>query len=74
MTARPSSDAPLKQDPYFLDTDECPDWKNIFGNFQPLNLEIGFAKLTKKFAESGGIKKMKDQKKTPHKVLDMVVF
>jgi len=42
MTARPSSAKFSEQNPYFLDTEELPHWKNLFGNCQPLKLEIGF--------------------------------
>ena len=29
-------------DPFFLDIDERPDWHTLFGNINPLSLEIGF--------------------------------
>ncbi len=31
-----------EEDPFFLDIDKWPDWKALFGNNQPLKLEIGF--------------------------------
>ena len=42
LTARPSSAAFIVEDPYFLDVEEHPDWKNQFGNSHPVKLEIGF--------------------------------
>ena len=31
-----------EHDPFFLDIDERPDWQTLFGNLNPLKLEIGF--------------------------------
>ena len=31
-----------EHDPFFLDVDERPDWQTLFGNLNPLKLEIGF--------------------------------
>ena len=31
-----------EHDPFFLDLDERPDWQTLFGNSNPLKLEIGF--------------------------------
>ena len=31
-----------EHDPFFLDVDERPDWPTLFGNSNPLKLEIGF--------------------------------
>jgi len=31
-----------EHDPFFLDVDERPDWHILFGNLNPLKLEIGF--------------------------------
>ncbi|MBT5470147.1 MAG: methyltransferase domain-containing protein, partial [Nitrospina sp.] len=42
LTARPSSATFVVEDPYFLDIEEHPDWKNQFGNSHPIKLEIGF--------------------------------
>jgi len=42
MTARPSFAKFVVEDPCFLDVEEGPDWKNLFGNSQPIKLEIGF--------------------------------
>ncbi|SVC19607.1 uncharacterized protein METZ01_LOCUS272461, partial [marine metagenome] len=42
MTARPSSAKFSEQNPYFIDTDERPNWQNLFGNCQPIKLEVGF--------------------------------
>ena len=42
LTAKPSSDKIEEKDPYVLDIDEHPDWTKLFGNVQPINLEIGF--------------------------------
>jgi tRNA (guanine-N7-)-methyltransferase len=32
----------VEENPYYLDTDEKPDWQSQFGNSNPLKLEIGF--------------------------------
>ena len=32
----------LEEDPYFLDIDKRPDWQSLFGNTNPIKLEIGF--------------------------------
>lgn len=42
MTARPSSTKFVVEDFYFLDVDERQDWQSLFGNIQPIKLEIGF--------------------------------
>ena len=42
LTARPSSASFSTEDPCFIDTTERPDWQNLFGNNQPIKLEIGF--------------------------------
>ena len=42
MTARASLQKFSIKDPCFLDIETQPDWKNIFKNSNPLNLEIGF--------------------------------
>ena len=31
-----------EEDPYFLDIDKRPDWQSLFGNTNPIKLEIGF--------------------------------
>ena len=42
MSARASLQKFSIKDPCFLDIETQPDWKNIFKNSNPLNLEIGF--------------------------------
>jgi tRNA (guanine-N7-)-methyltransferase len=42
MTARASLQKFSIKDPFFLDIETQPDWKKIFKNSNPLNLEIGF--------------------------------
>jgi tRNA (guanine-N7-)-methyltransferase len=42
MTARASLEKFSVQDPYFLDIEAYPDWENVFENYNPLKLEIGF--------------------------------
>ena len=32
----------VEEDPYFLDIDKRPDWQSLFGNTNPIKLEIGF--------------------------------
>jgi len=32
----------VEEDPYFLDVDKRPDWQCLFGNTNPIKLEIGF--------------------------------
>ena len=32
----------VEEDPYFLDIDKRPDWQSLFGNINPIKLEIGF--------------------------------
>ena len=32
----------VEEDPYFLDVDKRPDWQSLFGNTNPIKLEIGF--------------------------------
>ena len=42
LTARPSSAKFTEDDPCFIAAEERPDWQSLFGNRQPLKLEIGF--------------------------------
>ena len=42
MTARPSSSKLSEKNPYLIDINGRPDWQNLFGNCQPIKLEIGF--------------------------------
>ncbi len=42
LTARPSSAKFSTKDPCFIDIAEHPDWQCLFGNSQPIKLEIGF--------------------------------
>jgi tRNA (guanine-N7-)-methyltransferase len=42
LTARPTSSKIDVKDPFFVDVEEHPEWASIFGNNQPIKLEIGF--------------------------------
>ncbi|PIQ95475.1 MAG: tRNA (guanosine(46)-N7)-methyltransferase TrmB [Nitrospinae bacterium CG11_big_fil_rev_8_21_14_0_20_56_8] len=37
-----SFDAIVENEPFFLDLDEHPDWSAVFGNRNPIKLEVGF--------------------------------